>query len=57
MRVIAALATKNSCPLQQFNISSAYLNRKIEEEIYMEQAPGFVSPDFPTGVHRLRMGL
>ena len=57
VRVIAALAAKNSWPLRQFDISSAYLNGKIEEEIFMELAPGFVSPNFPTGVHRLRMGL
>jgi hypothetical protein len=41
LRTQLALAAENNWELRQFDVKSAYLNGKLEEEIYMKQPPGF----------------
>jgi hypothetical protein len=36
------------------DVKSAFLNGFLEEEIYVKQAPGFESAEFPHRVYRLR---
>ena len=39
------------------DVKSAFLNGYIEEEIYVEQPPGFVDHKFPNHVFRLKKAL
>lgn len=44
-RIIICIATQRNWGLRQFDVSTAYLNAPIEEEIYVEPPPGFEEPD------------
>ncbi|GJV37876.1 putative ribonuclease H-like domain-containing protein [Tanacetum coccineum] len=39
------------------NVKSAFLYRKIEEEVYVCQPPGFEDPDFPDRVYKVEKAL
>ncbi|GKA90215.1 uncharacterized mitochondrial protein-like protein [Tanacetum coccineum] len=39
------------------DVKSAFLNRKIEEEVYVCQPPGFEDPDFPNRVYKVEKAL
>ena len=39
-----ALATHFHCEVFQFDVSSAYINADLEEDVYVEQLPGFEIP-------------
>ena len=39
------------------DVKNAFLNGDLEEEVYMEQPKGFVHPDFPHYVCKLRKAL
>ncbi|WVZ97546.1 hypothetical protein U9M48_043072 [Paspalum notatum var. saurae] len=41
----------------QMEVKSAFLNRFIEEEVYVRQPPGFESARFPDRVYKLRKAL
>ena len=45
LRIIISIATQRNWGLRQFDVSTAYLNAPIEEEIYVEPPPGFEEPD------------
>jgi Reverse transcriptase (RNA-dependent DNA polymerase) len=45
IRTILAIAAKLNLEVQQMDIKSAYLNAKLEEEIYMAPPPGLDMPD------------
>ena len=47
LRAILALAAELDLEAHQMDVKSAYLNEKLEEEIYMEPPPGF---DIPEGM-------
>ena len=44
VRILLALATHFHYEVFQFDVSSAYLNADLEEDIYVEQPPGFEIP-------------
>ena len=44
-RVVVALALEHGFQLTQYDISNAFLNGKLEEELYMEWPPGYPSKD------------
>ena len=39
------------------DVKSDFLNRELEEELYVEQPPGFVDSKFPNHVYRLDKAL
>ena len=44
IRMLLALATHFYCEVFQFDVSSAYLNAELEEDVYVEKPPGFEIP-------------
>jgi len=40
---MVSLATTYHCQLHQLGIKNVFLNNILDEEIYMEQSPGFVA--------------
>ena len=42
--MLLALATHFHCEVLQFDVTSAYLNADLEEDVYVEQPPGFKIP-------------
>jgi hypothetical protein len=44
VRLFISLAATNDWPLHQLDIKNAFLHGDLQEEVYMEQSPGFVVP-------------
>ncbi|WVZ94194.1 hypothetical protein U9M48_040116 [Paspalum notatum var. saurae] len=57
IRILLAFAASKGFKLQQMDAKSAFLNRFIEEEVYVRQPPGFESARFPDRVYKLRKVL
>nr|GFB56510.1 retrovirus-related Pol polyprotein from transposon TNT 1-94 [Tanacetum cinerariifolium] len=53
---IANVASKN-ITIYQMDVNTAFLNVELKEEVYVSQPEGFVDPDHPTHVHRLKKAL
>ncbi|GJV60235.1 retrovirus-related pol polyprotein from transposon TNT 1-94 [Tanacetum coccineum] len=53
---IANVASKNMT-IYQMDIKTAFLNGELKEEVYVSQPEGFVDPDHPTHVYRLKKAL
>jgi hypothetical protein len=49
-RVIMAIATQLNLFMSQMDVQTAFLNGKLDEEIYMKQMPGYVDSEFPNHV-------
>ena len=43
--------------LFQIDVKSAFLNRSLSEEVYVEQLKGFEDPKLPNNVYRLKKAL
>nr|GEX19572.1 Gag-Pol polyprotein [Tanacetum cinerariifolium] len=50
-------ATHKSFPIFQMDVKTAFLNGLLKEELYVAQPDGFVDPDHPEKVYRLRKAL
>ncbi|WVZ71024.1 LOW QUALITY PROTEIN: hypothetical protein U9M48_019651 [Paspalum notatum var. saurae] len=57
IRILLAFAASKGFKLQQMDVKSAFLNRIIEEEVYVRQPPSFESTKFPDRVYKLRKAL
>ena len=57
VRSVIALASKNGLKLHQMDITTAFLNGDLEEEVYMEQPKGFVAEGQERLVCRLRKSI
>nr|GEW49405.1 retrovirus-related Pol polyprotein from transposon TNT 1-94 [Tanacetum cinerariifolium] len=53
---IANAASKNMT-IYQMNVKTTFLNGELKEEVYVSQPKGFVDPDHPTHVYRLKKAL
>ncbi|GKD56692.1 retrovirus-related pol polyprotein from transposon TNT 1-94 [Tanacetum coccineum] len=53
---IANVASKNMI-IYQMDVKTAFLNGELKEEVYVSQPGGFVDPDHPTHVYRLKKAL
>nr|GEZ04696.1 retrovirus-related Pol polyprotein from transposon TNT 1-94 [Tanacetum cinerariifolium] len=53
---IANSASKNMT-IYQMDVKIAFLNGELKEEVYVSQPEGFVDPDHPTHVYRLKKAI
>ncbi|GJT40861.1 retrovirus-related pol polyprotein from transposon TNT 1-94 [Tanacetum coccineum] len=56
-RIFVAYAAHKSFPIYQMDVKTAFLNGPLKEEVYVAQPDGFVDPDHPDKVYRLRKAL
>ncbi|XP_010418779.1 PREDICTED: uncharacterized protein LOC104704374 [Camelina sativa] len=54
IRLVLDVAVAQSWPLKQLDVNNAFLQGELTEEVYMEQPQGFVDPNRPDYVCRLR---
>lgn len=57
IRILLAFASFMDFKLFQMDVKSAFSNSFIEEEVYVEQSPGFESFNFPNHVFKLSKAL
>ena len=57
IRMVLAMAVEEGWPVYQMDVKLAFLNWNLEEEVYVEQPPGFVIPGSESKVCRLRKAL
>ncbi|GKA43107.1 retrovirus-related pol polyprotein from transposon TNT 1-94, partial [Tanacetum coccineum] len=57
VRIFVAYAAHKSFPIYQMDVKIAFLNGPLKEEVYVAQPDGFVDPDHPDKVYRLRKAL
>nr|GFA62460.1 Gag-Pol polyprotein [Tanacetum cinerariifolium] len=55
--IFIAYAAHKSFPIFQMDVKTAFLNGPLKEEVYVAQPDGFVDPDHPEKVYRLRKAL
>ncbi|GKA15712.1 retrovirus-related pol polyprotein from transposon TNT 1-94 [Tanacetum coccineum] len=56
-RNLAAYAAHKSFLIYQMDVKTTFLNGPLKEEVYVAQPDGFVDPDHPEKVYRLRKAL
>ena len=57
IRILLAIASHLNFKLYQMNVKIAFLNRMLQEEVYVEQPKGFVDPHRPDDVYKLKKAL
>ncbi|GJY99198.1 retrovirus-related pol polyprotein from transposon TNT 1-94 [Tanacetum coccineum] len=57
VRMFVAFAAHTSITIFQMDVKTIFLNGPLKEEVYVSQPNGFVDPDFPDHVYRLKKAL
>ncbi|GJZ56863.1 putative ribonuclease H-like domain-containing protein [Tanacetum coccineum] len=57
IRLFLAYASFMDFTVYQMDVKSAFLYGTIEEEVYVSQPPGFVDPEFPNRVYKVKKAL
>ncbi|GJW76553.1 putative ribonuclease H-like domain-containing protein [Tanacetum coccineum] len=57
IRLFLAFASFKDFMLYQMDVKSVFLYKKIEEEVYVCQPPGFKDPDFPDNEYKVEKAL
>nr|GEY64071.1 retrovirus-related Pol polyprotein from transposon TNT 1-94 [Tanacetum cinerariifolium] len=57
IRIFIANAASRNMTVYQMDVKTAFLNGDLKEEVYVSQPEGFVDPDHPTRVYRLKKAL
>ena len=57
VREVIAMARSKGWDLQQKDVKNAFLNGEFQKEVYMEQPKGYVHPNFPHHVCRLKKAI
>nr|GFC90011.1 integrase, catalytic region, zinc finger, CCHC-type, peptidase aspartic, catalytic [Tanacetum cinerariifolium] len=55
--IFIAYAAHKSFPVYQMDVKTTFLNGPAKEEVYVAQSDGFVYPDHPEKVYRIRKAL
>ncbi|GJZ64926.1 retrovirus-related pol polyprotein from transposon TNT 1-94 [Tanacetum coccineum] len=57
IRIFIANAASKNMIIYQMDVKNAFLNGELKEEVCVSQPEGFVDPDHPTHVYRLKKAL
>ncbi|GJS85173.1 retrovirus-related pol polyprotein from transposon TNT 1-94 [Tanacetum coccineum] len=57
IRIFIANAASKNMIIYQIDVKTAFLNGELKEEVYVSQPKGFIDPDHPTHVYRLKKAL
>ncbi|GJU19035.1 retrovirus-related pol polyprotein from transposon TNT 1-94 [Tanacetum coccineum] len=57
VRMFVAYVAQKNFTIYQMDVKTAFLNGPLKEEVYLSQPDGFVEPNFPDHVYRLRKAL
>nr|GFD31782.1 retrovirus-related Pol polyprotein from transposon TNT 1-94 [Tanacetum cinerariifolium] len=57
VQIFVAYVAQKSFPIYQMDVKTEFLNGPLKEEVYVAQPDGFVDPDHPKKVYRLRKAL
>ncbi|KAJ7980732.1 Retrovirus-related Pol polyprotein from transposon TNT 1-94 [Quillaja saponaria] len=57
IRLVIALATQNSWPIFQLDVKSAFLHGNLEEQVFVEQPPGYIKIVNEHKVYKLKKAL
>jgi hypothetical protein len=57
VRTLLAIAAQHKWHVYQMDVKSTFLNGFLEEEVYVDQPPGFEVQEHPTKVYRLKKAL
>nr|GEV42745.1 hypothetical protein [Tanacetum cinerariifolium] len=57
IRIFIANGASKNMTIYQMDVKTAFLNGELKEEVYVSQPEGFVDPDHPTHVYRLKKAL
>nr|GEZ76237.1 retrovirus-related Pol polyprotein from transposon TNT 1-94 [Tanacetum cinerariifolium] len=57
IRIFIANAASKNMTIYQMDVKTAFLNGELKEEVYVSQPEGFVNPEHPTHVYRLKKAL
>nr|GEU31978.1 copia protein [Tanacetum cinerariifolium] len=57
IRIFIANAASKNMTIYQMDVRTTFLNGELKEEVYASQPEGFVDPDHPTHVYRLKKAL
>ncbi|GJU13983.1 uncharacterized mitochondrial protein-like protein [Tanacetum coccineum] len=57
IRIFIANAASKNMTIYQMDVKTAFLNGELKEEVYVCLPEGFVDPDHPTHVYRLKKAL
>ncbi|GKD32409.1 retrovirus-related pol polyprotein from transposon TNT 1-94 [Tanacetum coccineum] len=57
VRIFIAFAAHKNITIFQMDVKTAFLKVPLKEEVYVSQSDGFVNPDFPDHVYRLKKAL
>nr|GEX72317.1 retrovirus-related Pol polyprotein from transposon TNT 1-94 [Tanacetum cinerariifolium] len=57
IRIFIANAASKNMTIYQMDVKITFLNDELKEEVYVSQPEGFVDPDQPTHVYRLKKAL
>ncbi|GKA79496.1 retrovirus-related pol polyprotein from transposon TNT 1-94 [Tanacetum coccineum] len=57
VRMFVAYAAHKNFKIYHMDVKTAFLNGPLKEEVFVSQPDGFVDPDFPNHVYRLKKAL
>ncbi|GJR81020.1 retrovirus-related pol polyprotein from transposon TNT 1-94 [Tanacetum coccineum] len=57
IRIFIANAASKNMIIYRMDVKTAFLNGELKEEVYVSKPEGFVDPDHPTYVYRLKKAL
>ena len=57
IRLVISLAARNSWPIFQLDVKSAFLHGYLEEQVFIEQPPGYIKVGNEDKVYKLKKAL
>nr|GEU33072.1 integrase, catalytic region, zinc finger, CCHC-type, peptidase aspartic, catalytic [Tanacetum cinerariifolium] len=57
VRIFIAYAAHKNITIFQMDVKTDFLNGPLKEEVYVSQPEGFINPEFPNHVYRLKKAL